>query len=125
MEPTVTISLSRYEQMKTEVEHLRKVKESRMSLHVVKHYPNTNPNTNQYYGSRIIDEAWNYFIDIDSLPDVSKELAEKLEEYRKEYENVKEWILIYQKEYSDAIRKIKSLEETLKDNTKKKKWFWF
>lgn len=126
MEPTVTISLSQYEQMKTEVEHLKKVKESRICLRGVKSYSVKE----QPYISRISEEAWEYFIDKDSLPDVSKELAEELEEYKRVHERLHDTITHRIKKHTESLDEILDLKEKLKECeaksvTKKKKWFWF
>jgi hypothetical protein len=126
MEPTVTISLLQYEQMKTELEHLRKVKESRICLRGVKSYSVKE----QPYIRRISEESWEYFIDKDSLPDVSKELAEQLEEYKRGYERSHYTATQHINKYTDSLDEILDLKEKLKECeaksvTKKKNWFWF
>jgi hypothetical protein len=125
MEPTVTLSLSQYEQMKNSLEHYKKVVDSRITLTIKKHH-------SVPYGPTTIDESHRYTLNKDHLPDIYKELATQLEECKKSYQRSQEEILKLHKKYAGAVREIADLKEKAKEEptfvnstTDKKKWYQF
>lgn len=125
MEPTVTLSLSQYEQMKNSLEHYKKVVDSRITLTVQKYH-------SRPYGITTIDESHRYTIDKEHLPDIYKELATQLEECKESRQRLHEEILKLHKNYAGAVQEIADLKEKAKEaptlvnsTTDKKKWCQF
>ncbi len=125
MEPTVTLSLSQYEQMKNSLEHYKKVVDSRITLTVQKYH-------SRPYGITTIDESHRYTIDKEHLPDIYKELATQLKECKESYQRMHEAFLKLNNKYAEAVREIADLKEKAKEaptlvnsTTDKKKWYQF
>jgi predicted nucleic acid-binding Zn-ribbon protein len=125
MEPTVTLSLSQYEQMKNSLEHYKKALDSRITLTIQKYH-------SRPYGGTTIDESHRYTIDKDHLPDIYKELATQLEECKESHQRLHEEILKLHKKYAEAVQQIVDLKEKAEEaptlvnsTTNKKKWYQF
>lgn len=108
MEPTVTLDLTQYEELKERIDQLQKLRDSKWAIKV------------KNYNSHSTSEMWTFYSNTDSVPDIIENMSKQitnleksLEACKKEAYNLK---VVYIKEIDKLNKHIAKLEN--------KKPFW-